>query len=73
MIELLRNSQKRRVFKVIVDPIGAIYQIIFCRKIAGQHGWERRRVFYRREGTPSLRRARRAMLAAMERDDLSRV
>jgi len=63
MTDILQRTHKSYVSKVIIEPVGRIYQVVFCRKTTGVHGWEPGRPHYLREGTPSLKRARRAALA----------
>ena len=64
MTEIIRTSEKSYVFNVVIDPIGRLYQVIFCRKRNGRPGWFTGQPHYVREGSASLKRAYRAMLAA---------
>ena len=62
MIELLGQAGKPYIFKVVLDNVGSLHLVIFCRKIHGIPGWYPTKTHYLREESPSLARARRAAL-----------
>ena len=69
MTRLLTEAERPKVFKVIIDPIGNISQVIFCRKYPGIPGWVAGKPHYIKNDTPSMKRAFKASLAALDRGE----
>ena len=72
MTDILQQTHKTYISKVQFDIIGNLHQIIFIRKKTGQpsNWWYHKGVHYRREGSPSHRRAMRAALALNNKVDI---